>query len=162
MTKYCPLCNAEITTLNYTANYSETSYGTSNGTYDIENEDYTTDDQECNENDNYEENEYEYTCPECSGYVNPEELLDLDPTEDNENPVEYNPENDEDGEVKTIYKKKDEVKFNKSILIEGRNLCNNGDFTTCPECKTIIILDDNSDKSHETIICPKCNKEIYA
>lgn len=73
---YCPHCKEEITELNYTSNYSETVYGRCNGTYDIENESHDINESESRDSDNWEEDDYEYECPECSHSVDIDELLE--------------------------------------------------------------------------------------
>ncbi len=82
---YCPYCKEEIKTLDYTARYSETVYGKSNGTYDIETENWDLGDRESRDSDDWEEDDYEYTCPECTDLVDIDELLEcLDEEEQEE------------------------------------------------------------------------------
>ena len=74
--KRCPHCKAVIASLNYHANYSETSYGYVNGTVDFELENHESRDNECTDSDNYEEYDEEYFCPVCGEKIrNPEEDL---------------------------------------------------------------------------------------
>ena len=79
---FCPHCKEEITSLNYTASYSERCYGNCNGSYDIDNEDHNQDDSEQTNSDDWEEDDYEYECPECDHSVDIDELLE--DLEDNE------------------------------------------------------------------------------
>lgn len=73
---YCPHCKEEITSLNYTASYSERCYGHCNGTYDLNDEDHCIDDSDQTDSDSWEEDEYEYECPECDHSVDIDELLE--------------------------------------------------------------------------------------
>ena len=61
----CPHCEAVITNLDYTANYTETTYGTSSGTVTLDLDEHTTDESDCDGTDNYEESDYVYSCPAC-------------------------------------------------------------------------------------------------
>lgn len=61
----CPHCKKVITTLKYAANFSETNYGRTWGTADLDGDNCETDDSESRDADNYEESDYEYFCPLC-------------------------------------------------------------------------------------------------
>jgi len=91
MTKYCPYCREEISSLNYNASYSETVYGTSYGTCDLEGEDTEFIDQDSNNSDGFNETDFEYRCPECDRYVDLNELLDkLEEEEEEEEEEDIN------------------------------------------------------------------------
>lgn len=81
MSKYCPHCHKEITTLNYYADYSEIEYGRSNGIYhidfdeNVDEEEYELEESNCKGSENFEEEGYEYLCPECEKEVKLEDLL---------------------------------------------------------------------------------------
>lgn len=75
----CPHCEALITHLNYQANYSETSYGTTSGTASLDMDDHEIQDQECDGSDNWEEYDRVYKCPECEEEI--EDAEDLLPDE---------------------------------------------------------------------------------
>jgi hypothetical protein len=79
--KYCPHCHKEITTLDYSANFSEICYGRCNGIYhidfdeEIDDDEYEFGDSSQDNTENYEETDYEYYCPECEKQLELEELL---------------------------------------------------------------------------------------
>ena len=75
--KYCPHCHKEITELNYCAYFSETQYGKSNGIYSIEEEEHEMEDTDYKGSDNWEEEDFEYYCPECEKKVELDDLLDI-------------------------------------------------------------------------------------
>lgn len=86
----CPECGERIQTLHYTANCSETQYGRSNGTYKIGDQDACVEDTDYNDSDNFEEDEFEYECPECEACIDdPDELEEWD--EPIEEPIPYEP-----------------------------------------------------------------------
>lgn len=74
----CPECGEIIEYLNYSARYSERVYGSSNGSYIIDDEYHECDNQDSNDSEDFEEYDYEYECPECSAGVYIEDLLDDD------------------------------------------------------------------------------------
>ena len=128
MSKYCPHCEEEITSLNYSV--SATSYGD----YYFENEEHQRD--ECEE-DCY--SNYYYTCPCCGEEVEPEDLLESteeDEDEDNENTSKPEP---------PVNIKQSEM----STPISENNLR----VVRCPECGIYVDFDHGED----TVECPKCN-----
>lgn len=74
----CPECGEIIEYLNYGANYSERVYGSSNGSYIIDDEYHECNNQDSNDSEDFEEYDYEYECPECSASLDIEDLLDDD------------------------------------------------------------------------------------
>lgn len=60
----CPYCEVELEQLNYCASFSETSHGTSVGSYDFDNG-ASSNDTNITDSDNFEEYDYVYHCPEC-------------------------------------------------------------------------------------------------
>jgi len=79
MSKKCPHCEAEIDSLDYNADYSETIYGRSWGTYDFSNGLCSMSDCESSDSDNFEEDNVEYVCPECGCFIDdPDDLEDFE------------------------------------------------------------------------------------
>lgn len=80
--KFCPYCTQEIGHLDYSAYFSETNYGKSNGVCGLDGEDSELQNQESRDSDNFEEYDFEYFCPECGHELTTNELLDELPDED--------------------------------------------------------------------------------
>lgn len=76
--KRCPHCGANISYLNYSANFGERAYGYSNGTYSIEYDEHDLSESNIEDSDSFEEYDYEYECPECGRGVEVSGLEDLD------------------------------------------------------------------------------------
>ena len=104
MTKYCPHCKEGVSKLDYKANFTEQNYGISWGYYDLEDEDTYNEGQDTNGSDMFEEDEFEYSCPECNGEVEADELL-------NENDLAELLADEEEDKPMTIKEKLDA--FNK-------------------------------------------------
>lgn len=97
--KYCPHCQEEIDYLDWNGSYSETIYGTCNGTYYLDTENHETDNMDSNDSDNYEDEVDEYLCPKCGHDVCPDDVLDDDDLEVDEDGFKIFP----DKEVKKPY-----------------------------------------------------------
>ena len=89
----CPHCQHLIDELDYRANFSESTYGRSYGTYsftgneDIDeyaDGDHECTDQESQDSDNWEEEDYTYFCPECEHEVDPADCIIRNKTEETE------------------------------------------------------------------------------
>ena len=80
MEKKCRHCENIIDHLCYSARYSETTYGNSSGTCDLDFCNIECDSSEADGSDDFEEDDFTYTCPECGEEIYDEEddLIDVD------------------------------------------------------------------------------------
>ena len=69
----CPECKKELEILDYVAYYSQSEYGKSSGTYDLETECSDYSDLDTSETNNFEEDDFTYMCPECNCEVDPDD-----------------------------------------------------------------------------------------
>ena len=107
MIRRCPHCAEEIEYLNYTANYSETVYGNSSGNYDFEEEHYEVEDQYTDDSDNFEEDGYQTTCPECGEELNIDDVI--------ENDVIENEKEEDEKIIKIIKERETEIILNQCM-----------------------------------------------
>ena len=65
----CPHCKNEILSLDYSARYSETVFGRSSGSCALDGSDTEVMDIESTDSDDFQEDDFEYFCPDCGEQI---------------------------------------------------------------------------------------------
>ena len=150
---YCPHCHAEIDYLSYSADYTE--YGTEYGTCSVTGDDWECDERNLNDTENNGNTNYE--CPECNETLDPDDVLDELPEEDEDEEVSEevtltNTDNSEEDSITDGGHLITPIRSNNIQVAEGFD-----DYSIkCPECEK----ENTYTSGDETIICENCNCEI--